>query len=48
MVLRLLFFFSSTCAAAGVFTSMGVDVNNYDGVCVGVLLLAQMTHAKVP
>jgi hypothetical protein len=48
MVLRLLFFFSSTCVAAGVSTSMGVDVNNYDGVYVGVLLLAQMTHAMAP
>jgi hypothetical protein len=27
---------------------MGVDVNNYDGVYVGVLLLAQMTHAMAP
>ncbi len=40
MFLRLLFFFSYTCATTGVSTSMGVDVNSYDSLCVGTLLLA--------
>jgi hypothetical protein len=45
MFLRLLFFFSCTCATTGVSTNMGMDVNSYDGLCVGILLLAQMMHA---